>query len=209
LTTLTGVYEMTTKSKSSKAKPALLNNIVAKAEHVALATEAGSAALESVTMRTKCNDACKALHKGKAKVGQARSCQLAKAFLAARCQGKKIAASTKAFYLSAFRKAVESGADYNENASRAKAKAKAVEAKAAEADEADEVEDTEPQPVIVQKPAKDDETTIILALPRKANAKDATRRLNVFIEKMRQSDALADLAAYLTDAIEEFNGSAK
>ena len=194
---------MTTKTKAKAAKPALVDNIVAKPEHVALAKLAGQSALGTQTMREKCNEACKALHKAKAKIGHATKCQLAKAFLAERFAGKKAKPASKNVILSAFRKAVESGKDYNENASKAKKAATKQDAPKA----SDAVETA--KPVVVTKPPKDDDTTIILALPRKAKAKEAAKKMRAFIEKMRQSDELADLASYLTDAIAEFDGTAE
>ena len=115
---------MTTKTKA--AKPALVNNIVAKPELIALAKLAGQSALGTQTMRDKCNEACKALHKAKAKIGHATKCELAKAFLAERFAGKAAKAGSKTVILSAFRKAVETGNPYNENASKAKKKAKSA-----------------------------------------------------------------------------------
>ena len=186
---------MTTKSKA--AKPALVNNIVAKPEHVALAKLAGRSAAGMITMREAMNKACQSLHKAKAKIGDARKCELAKAFLAERFAGKKASKATLSQILSAFRKAVESGKEYNENAARAKAKA---------VTKTDAPKDTDAIETESAKPAKDDETTIILALPRKASAKDAAKKMRAFIEKMRQSDELADFASYLTDAVSEFEG---
>lgn len=199
---------MTTKTKA--AKPALVDNIVAKPEHIALAKLAGSSALGTITMREKCIAACEALHKDKVKVGHATKCQIAKAFLAERFAGKKTKAASKTVILSYFRKAVESGKPYNENPGKGKkAATKQDTPKASDAVEAVETEAEKPAPVVVTKPPKDDETTIILALPRKAKAKDAAKKMRAFIEKMRQSDELADLAAYLTDAIAEFDGTAE
>ena len=200
---------MTTKSKAKAAKPALVDNIVAKPEHIKLAKLAGQSALGTQNMREKCDEACKALHKAKAKIGHATKCQLAKAFLAERFAGKKAKPASKNVILSAFRKAVESGKPYTENASKAKKAATKQDApKASDAVEAVETEDAA-KPVIVTKPPKDDEKTIVLALPRNAKAKDAAKKMRAFIEKMRQSDELADLASYLTDAIAEFDGTAE
>ena len=198
---------MTTKSKA--AKPAVVNTIVAKPEHIALAKKAGNSALTMSTMRAACDEACKALHAAKATVGDARTCKIAQAFLVERFTGKKPSPSTKAFTLSCFRKAVESGAAYNENASKAKAKAKKAATKNDAPKAVDAVEAKPAAPIVVTKPAKDDETTIILALPRKSTAKQAAKQMRAFIEKMRQSDELANLASYLTDAIAEFDGTAE
>lgn len=199
---------MTTKSKA--AKPAVVNNIIAKPENIALAKKAGSSALAMGTMRDAVNEACQSLHKGKASIGDARKCELAKAFLAERFKGKAAKPAVKSQILSCFRKAVESGKEYNENASRAKAKAKAVTKQdAPKASDAVEENEEPAKPVVIQKPAKDDETTIILALPRKASAKQAAKQMRAFIEKMRQSESLAPLAAYFVDVLDEFDGTAE
>jgi hypothetical protein len=118
--------------------------------------------------------------------------------------------------LSAFRKAVATGEDYNENSSKTKAAAKKKAAKAVTKNDAPKDSDAiEAKPAkavevkVVTKPAKDDDATIVLSLPRKATAKQAAKSMREFIEKMRQSDSLADLASYLTDAIAEFDGTAE
>jgi hypothetical protein len=198
---------MTTKSKAKAV--AVVNTIVAKPEHIALAKKAGNSALTMSTMRDAVNEACKALHAAKATVGDARTCKIAQAFLVERFTGKKPSASTKAFTLSCFRKAVETGKDYNENASKAKAKAKKAATKQDAPKDSDAVEAKPAAPVVVTKPAKDDETTIILALPRKSNAKQASKQMRAFVEKMRQSESLAPLAAYIVDVLDEFDGTAE
>jgi hypothetical protein len=198
---------MTTKSKA--AKPAVVNNIVAKPEYITLAKKAGNSALTMSTMRAACDEACKALHAAKVKIGQSRTCEIAKAFLAERFKGKAAKPAVKAQILSCFRKAVESGAPYNENASKAKAKAKAAATKNDAPKNSDAVEAKPAAPVVVTKPAKDDETTIILALPRKSTAKQAAKQMRAFVEKMRQSDSLAPLAAYIVDVLDEFDGTAE
>jgi flagellum-specific peptidoglycan hydrolase FlgJ len=197
---------MTTKSKA--AKPAVVNTIIAKPEYIALAKKAGQSAGTIATMRLVVNEACKALHAAKVTVGQSRTCEIAKAFLAERFKGKAAKPAVKAQILSCFRKAVESGAPYNENASKAKAKAKAAATKNDAPKAADAVE-AKPAPTVVTKPAKDDETTIILALPRKSNAKQASKQMRAFVEKMRQSESLAPLAAYIVDVLDEFDGTAE
>jgi hypothetical protein len=198
---------MTTKAKQGAV--ALVNNIVAKPEFIALAKKAGNSALTMSTMRATCDEACKALHAAKVKIGQSRTCEIAKAFLAERFKGKAAKPAVKAQILSCFRKAVESGAPYNENASKAKAKAKAAATKNDAPKDSDAVEAKPAAPVVVTKPAKDDETTIILALPRKSNAKQASKQMRAFVEKMRQSESLASLAAYIVDVLDEFDGTAE
>ena len=194
---------MTTKAKQGAV--ALVNNIVAKPEFIALAKKAGNSALTSQNMRATCDEACKALHAAKVKIGQARVCEIAKAFLAERFAGKKASAATKAQILSCFRKAVESGTPYNENASKAKKAATKNDAPKA----VDAVEAKPAAPVVVTKPAKDDDATIVLSLPRKSNAKQASKQMSAFVEKMRQSESLASLAAYIVDVLDEFDGTAE
>lgn len=173
--------------------------------NIALAKLAGQSALGTQTMRDKCNEACKALHKNKVVIGDARKCLYAQAFLLERFAGKKVSKATLSQILSAFRKAVESGKDYNENASRAKAKAKAVTKTDAPKDS--DAAETDAAETETAKPAKPD-ATIILAMSRKADAKQAAKEMRAFIEKMRKSEnkKLVDLASYLTDAVAEFEG---
>jgi hypothetical protein len=195
---------MTTKSKAVV--------IAAKVDaNILIAREAGKAALVARTMRDLVNDACKALNEAKVTIGQARTCVYAQAFLAERFKGKSASKASMAQILSAFRKAVETGEDYTENASKVKAAAKKKAAKAITKNDAPKAVDAA-KPVevkVVTKPAKDDDNSIVLSLPRKATAKQAAKQMREFIEKMRQSDSLADLASYLTDAIAEFDGTAE
>ena len=187
--------------------------------NIELATTAGKAALASRTMRDQCNEACKALKAAGVTIGKLNECVFAQAFLLARFENKAPSQNVKSVILSAFRKAVATGDDYNENASKTKAAAKKKAAKAVTKQDApkpaDAIKPAKAEPAkavevkVVQKPAKDDDTTIVLSLPRKATAKQAAKQMREFIEKMRQSDSLADLASYLTDAIAEFDGTAE
>ncbi len=206
---------MTTKTKAAK-QPAIVDNIIAKPEFIALAKQAGGSALIRNTMQAAVDQACQELHKAKAKIGHGTKCQLAKAFLAERFPsgkgktGKAVSASVKAFTLSCFRKAVESGKPYTENPPKGKKAATKQDApKASDAVETEAAETETAKPVVVQKQPKDDDTTIILALPRKAKAKDAAKKMRAFVEKMRQSEELAPLAAYIVDVLDEFDGTAE
>ena len=170
---------MTTRTVKKTTKPATK---AAKAVYVATETHKGYAeraglnAKGAQTAKQACNDACKELHKAKAKVGDARNCPLAQAFLAKRFDGKKVAASTKANALAAFRRAVEKGVEYNENAAR--------DAK--------------------KKGAKAGGGTIMIAIPSGAKAKDAAAKLRAGFNKMKESgDELAKLAAFLIDALDD------
>jgi hypothetical protein len=206
---------MTTKAKQGAvaAKAA-----AAKAANIELAAKAGQHASAISTMRIIVNEACKALKAAGVTIGKLNECDYAKAFIAERFKGKAASDNTKSVILSAFRKAVATGEDYNENASKTKAAAKKKAAKAAtkqaapkdtDAVEADETETKTAKPKTVIKPAKDDDTTIVLSLPRKATAKQAAKQMRAFIEKMRQSESLAPLAAYIVDVLDEFDGTAE
>jgi hypothetical protein len=200
-----------------KSKAAVAAAVAAKVDaNIALAAKAGQNASAISTMRIIVNEACQALKAAGVTIGKLNECVYAKAFIAERFKGKAASDNTKSVILSAFRKAVATGEDYNENASKTKAAAKKKAAKAVTKNDAPKATDaikpaeTKPAEVkVVTKPPKDDEKTIILALPRKATAKQAAEKMRAFIEKMRQSDSLADLASYLTDAIAEFDGTAE
>jgi hypothetical protein len=176
---------MTTRTTTAKnAKPAK-TAYVATETHKGYAERAGLNAKGAVSAKAECNEACKELHKVKAKVGDARVCPLAQAFLAKRFDGKKVAASTKSNALNAFRKAVEKGVEYNENAARtAKKGAKAGGGTA-------------------KKGAKAGGGTIMIAISSGAKAKDAADKLRAGFNKMKDSgDELAKLAAFLLDGLD-------
>jgi hypothetical protein len=213
---------MTTKSKAAVAAA-----VAAKVDaNIQLAREAGAAALVSRNMRDLINNVCKTLKEAGITIGKLNECLYAQAFIEERFKGKAPSQNVKSVILSAFRKAVATGEDYNENASKTKAAAKKKAGKAVTKNDAPKATDAikpapkavEPAKVepakavevkVVTKPAKDDDTSIVLSLPRKATAKQAAKQMREFIEKMRQSDSLADLASYLTDAIAEFDGTAE
>ncbi len=144
------------------------------------AERAGLNAAGAESAKAACNAACQELYKAKAKIGDARKCPLAQAFLAKRFGTAKKAASTKANALRAFRKAVESGKPYTENGTReAKAKAKAKGAKAGGG-------------------------TIMIAIGSGAKAGDAAAKLRAGFNKMKEaSDELAKLAAFMLDALDD------
>jgi hypothetical protein len=167
----TRTVKKTTKPVTKAAKP-----FVATETHKGYAERAGLNAKGAVSAKAACNEACQELHKAKAKVGDARNCPLAQAFLAKRFDGKKVAASTRANALAAFRKAVEKGVEYNENAARA-AKAKGAKAGGG---------------------------TIMIAISSNAKAKEAAAKLRNGFNKMKESgDELAKLAAFMLDALDD------
>jgi hypothetical protein len=169
---------MTTRKSAVKpAKPAAKPVVITETLK-GYAERAGLNAAGAESAKAACNEACQALHKVKAKIGQAKTCALAQAFLAKRFANKKAAASTKANALSAFRKAVETGKPYTENGTR-EAKAKAKGAKASGG-------------------------TIMIAISSSAKAKDAAAKLRNGFNKMKESgDELAKLAAFMLDALDD------
>jgi hypothetical protein len=203
-----------------KSKAAVAAAVAVRVDaNIQLAREAGAAALVSRNMRDLINDACKTLKEAGVTIGKLNECVYAQAFIGERFRDKAPSANVKSVILSAFRKAVATGEDYNENASKTKAAAKKKAAKAVTKNDApkaaDAVKPAEAKPAkavevkVVTKPAKDDATSIVLSLPRKATAKQAAEQMREFIEKMRKLESLADLASYLTDAIAEFDGTAE
>ena len=166
---------MTTKKTT---KPAVKTAYVPTAAHITLAAQVGLNVSGVMTAKAAAQKAVDELHKAKAVVGDARTCKLAQAFLEKRFSGKaKVSAGSKANALSAFRKAVATGKEYNENAGRDKAKAKG---------------------------AKTSGGTIMIAIPSGAKAGDAANKLRAGFEKLRAaSDDLAKLAAFLVDALDD------
>lgn len=181
------------KAKQAKASKAVY---IATAAHIELAKQAGSASGAIVTAQEQFNQAAQALREAKVTIGDARSCPLAKAFLAARFTGK-VAASTKANALTAFRKAVSSGKDYSENAYRKPADkaAKKTGAKTADTKKTTHVE------------ASETATTYQCTIARKGSAKKAAQVLRDLMNKMRDSEEYAPLAALIIDSLDEFEGN--
>lgn len=142
------------------------------------AERAGLNAAGAESAKAACNEACQELHKAKAKIGDARKCPLAQAFLAKRFGGAKKAPSTKSNALNAFRRAVETGKPYTENGAR-EAKAKGKGAKAGGG-------------------------TIMIAIGSGAKAADAAAKLRAGFNKMKEaSDDLAKIAAFMLDALDD------
>lgn len=197
---------------------------LSQVEQVKLASEFGVASHSMYSARAAADAIAAKLRDAGAKVGDARKCPLAKAFLAARfpngktAAGKDVAASSKANALAAFRAAVASGKTYDENAiAKAAAKtkkiAKAETGKAGTADIAqdDESEETE------DKPAKgkthigtaETATTYACTIARKGSAKKASQTLRDLVNKMRDSEEYAPLCLLIIDALDEFDGTAE
>ena len=170
---------MTTKSKAVKAvKP-----YTATPAHVALAKTCGEALNTAGSAKERAHDAAAKLHAAKAEVGAKGKCPLAIAFIEARfpkglnAKGKKVSAGTIDTVLGEFRKAVKSGKGYDENAARKAGK---------------------------KKGAKQSGGAIMIALAAGDTAEAAAGKLRKGFEKMRgANDALAELAAYLVDALDD------
>lgn len=169
---------MTTKAKSKAVKP-----YVATAPHIKLATTCGEALNTAGSAKQRAHDAAAALHKAGAVVGAKGKCPLAIAFIDARfpggknAKGGKVSAGTVDTVLGEFRKAVKTGKGYDENAARTKGK---------------------------KTGAKQSGGAIMIALSPADTAEAAAGKLRKGFEKMRgANDALAELAAYLVDALDD------
>jgi hypothetical protein len=187
---------MTTKpslkaSKAAATKPSKVT-YVASAKHIELATQAGKASGALVSAREVFNMAAKELKEAKAVIGDARTCPLAKAFLSARFTGK-VAASTKANALNAFRSAVSTGKDYTENAAR-------EEKKAAKKTGAKHNAPKE------NKESADDDTKFVLSIAKRGSAEKAAKEMRKLINKMKESEEYCNLALLIIDALDEFEG---
>lgn len=170
---------MTTKKTT---KPAV-KPYTATAAHVLLAKTCGEALNTAGSAKERAHDAAAKLHAAKAEVGAKGKCPLAIAFIDARfpkglnAKGKKVSAGTIDTVLGEFRKAVKSGKGYDENAARKAGK---------------------------KKGAKQSGGAIMIALSPADTAEAAAGKLRKGFEKMRgANDALAELAAYLVDALDD------
>ena len=173
--------------KRETAKPGKVEYIATEA-HIALATEAGALSKVVSDNQAYFGKVAQALRDAKVVIGDQRTCPLAKAFIAARFTGK-VAASSKANALSAFRKAVSSGAEYSENAYRKEKKTgKKTGAKTA---------DTK----------KETAESFSVSIARKGSAKKAAQVLRDLMNKMRDSEEYAPLAALIIDSLDEFDGT--
>jgi hypothetical protein len=185
--------------KTAKAKTAKPSKVayVATDAHIKLASEAGSASGNIVTAQATFSKAAQALRDAKVIIGDARTCPLAKAFLAARFTGK-VSASTKANALTSFRKAVSSGAEYSENAYRKPDSKKASKKTGAKTADSKKVTHTE---------ASETATTYQCTIARKGSAKKAAQTLRDLINKMKTSEEYAPLCNLIIDSLNEFEGT--
>jgi hypothetical protein len=193
---------MTTKpslkaNKAKATKPSKAVYVATEAD-IKLASEAGALKRAEVNNKEAFNAIAKNLHTKKATVGDARTCPLAKAFIASRFTGK-VATSTKANALNAFRKAVETGTEYSENASRDKKKAaKKTGAKHNAPKDSKESADTD---------SADEETKFVLSIAKRGSAEKAAKEFRKLVNKMKESEEYCNLALLIIDAIDEFEGT--
>lgn len=191
---------MTTKpslkaSKAAATKPSKAV-YVATPKHIELASQAGAASGTMVTAREAFNKAAKELHDAKVIIGDLRTCPLAKAFIAARFTGKTSAA-VKSNALSAFRKSVQTGAEYSENAGRDKKKAAAkTGAKHNAPKDSKESE----------KESADEKTEFIIKIAKRGSAEKAAKEFRKLVNKMKESEEYSNLAGLLIDALDDFEG---
>ena len=196
---------MTTKpslkaNKAAATKPSKVIYVPTEAD-IKLASEAGEAKRAEINNKEAFNAIAKKLKEKKVIIGDARTCPLAKAFLASRFTGK-IAASTKANALNAFRKSVETGAEYSENASRDKKKA-AKKTGAKHNAPKDSKESAESD----SEESADKETKFTISIAKRGSAEKAAKEFRKLVNKMKESEEYANLALLLIDAIDEFEGT--
>lgn len=193
--------------KRETAKPGKAVITLSIAEQVKLAHEAGAAKGAELTQREIFNKTAKALRDAKAVIGDLRKCKVAQAFVAGRYgSDKAVTAQTKRNALLAFRKAVESGKAYNENAARAeKAAAKKGAQTEPKADKA-ETETAAPAKKATHVEASETATTYACTIARKGSAKKAAQTLRDLINKMKSSEEYSGLCLALIDALDEFDG---
>ena len=175
--------------KKETKKPSKVSYI-ATDEHILLAAQAGSASFDLTTAQGKFNQAAQALRDAKVVIGDARTCPLAKAFLSARFTGK-VAASTKANALTAFRKAVSSGKEYSENSYR----------------KPDTKKETKKTGAKLIGNKKETAESFSVSIARKGSAKKAAQVLRDLMNKMRDSEEYAPLAELILDSIDEYEGT--
>ena len=194
---------MTTKpslkaNKAASTKPSKVT-YVATAKHIELASQAGAAKGAELNQREIFNKAAKELKDAKVVIGDLRTCPLAKAFIASRFTGKTSAA-VKSNALSAFRKSVETGAEYSENASRDKKKAAAKKTGAKHNAPKDSKESEE-------KESADEETKFTISIAKRGSAEKAAKEFRKLVNKMKESEEYCNLALLIIDAIDEFEGT--
>ena len=201
---ITQAVKTLSQTKRDTAKPGKAVITLSIAEQVKLAHEAGAAKGAELTQRAIFEKAAKALHEAKATIGDLRKCKVAQAFVAGRYgNDKAVTAQTKRNALLAFRKAVESGKAYNENAARAE---KAAAKKGAQTAPKAETETAAPAKKATHVEASETATTYACTIARKGSAKKAAQTLRDLINKMKSTEEYASLCTLVIDALDEFDG---
>lgn len=203
-------------AKAAEKKPSKPKLVLSAEKQIELAREAGASANAMVNAKEAFTAAAKQLHEVGAKVGDARKCKLAQAFLAGRYpdgkgkDGKAVAAQTKKNALAAFRAAVEKGSAYNENAKRdeKKAAAKKGASHAAKTEAAAGEADAPAKKGATHVGADETATTFACTIARKGSAEKAAQTFRDLLNKMRNAEEYAMLCALLIDALDEFEGEA-
>ena len=187
-------------SKAKTAKPSKAVITLSIDEQVKLATKAGEAKGTELNAREVFNQAAKALREAKATIGDQRKCPLAKAFLAARFPGT-VAASTKANALAAFRASVNDGKAYDENAKRKEKKAAAKTGAKLPGNKKETKAESD------ESESEETAKSFSVSIARKGSAKKAAQVLRDLMNKMRDSEEYAPLAALIIDSLDEFEGT--
>jgi hypothetical protein len=158
--------------KASKAATKAATTII-QPKHIEYASEAGRQALGFMTYKDQLASVISLLHKDKVVIGDARKCELAQAFLITRFGGKTPSAAGKAKALGAFRYAVETGKDYDENRERKAKKTKTASG------------------------------AIMITIPAGATIDQIAGALNKGFAKLAIHDCATNMVALLTDAMIE------
>lgn len=172
------------KAALSKVAKAVKGTYTVTPEDIKLAKACGAFLNAGETNKLKASENAKLLHKHGAVIGKYKECPLANNFIEGRFPGGKNAKGTKVsagvikVILSAFRTAVKTGKGYDENASRTKARANSK-------DKGDKVK------------------TLMIAFPMNASAEDVATKLRAGFNRMKEVDALSELASYLLDALND------
>lgn len=195
------------KTKQAKASKAVITLSID--EQVKLAREAGAAKGVELSQREIFDKAAKALRDAKVTIGDARKCKVAQAFLEGRFEGKAVTAQTKKNALSAFRKAVETGKAYDENAARKAAKAAPKGASHDAKTDKAATDKAETKKAATHVEASETATTYQCAIARKGSAKKAAQTLRDLINKMKSSEEYVALCNLIIDSLDEFDGTAE
>lgn len=182
------------KSKAAATKPSKVT-YVATAAHIKLASDAGAAKGNELNQREIFNKAAKELREAKVVIGDLRNCPLAKAFIASRFTGKA-SAGVKSNALTAFRKSVSTGAEYNENAGRDKKKAATKTG----------AKHNAPKDTKESKESADEETKFVISIAKRGSAEKAAKEFRKLVNKMKDNEEYCNLANLIIDAIDEFEG---